>query len=108
MRGLSAVPVTSWGSGVYAGILFLVGFALRAAAVVGNSSGDTRSRPEGLSKSPERARVWRCFWGYLRLLNRRGCCLSSTVKSFLSRVALRGLQTLLGTPKTSPMTCLDG
>ena len=68
-RGLSAVAVTSRGSGVYAGILFLVGFALRAAAVVGNSSGDMRSRREGLSKSPERARVWRCFWGYLCLLN---------------------------------------
>jgi hypothetical protein len=95
------------GALVYTGILYLVGFALRPAAAVVNSSGNTRSRPEGLSESPECARVRRCFWGYLCLLNRRGCCLSSTVKSFLSRVALRGLQTLLGTPKTSPMTYLD-
>ena len=97
MRGLGTVAVSGRGSCVYTGILYLVGFALRPAAAVGNSSGDMRSHPEGLSASPERAQVWRCFWGYLHLLNHRGCCLSSTAKSLLLRVALRGLQTLLET-----------
>ena len=50
--------------------------------------------------------MWCCFWGYLPLLNHRGCCLSSTAKSLLLRVALRGLRTLLETPNTNPVTCL--